>query len=46
MGWGKLIIANLDDSGADRADIFLQGRAGEVVPRLVQLVREEKAQRR
>ncbi|CAE7510026.1 cobB [Symbiodinium microadriaticum] len=28
--WGKLIILNLDHSGSSSADIFLQGRAGEV----------------
>ncbi|CAE6932876.1 cobB [Symbiodinium sp. CCMP2456] len=28
--WGKLIILNLDHSGSSSADVFLQGRAGEV----------------
>eukprot|EP00933_Yihiella_yeosuensis_P053254 TRINITY_DN51445_c0_g1_i1.p1 TRINITY_DN51445_c0_g1~~TRINITY_DN51445_c0_g1_i1.p1 ORF type:complete len:156 (+),score=25.05 TRINITY_DN51445_c0_g1_i1:26-469(+) len=38
--WGKLIVLNLDHSGADSANIFLQGSAGEVLPRLVQAVRQ------
>merc|ERR1712194_655379 len=37
--WGKLIVLNLDHSGAETADIFLQGRAGDVLPRLVEAVK-------
>lgn len=37
---GSLIILNLDKSGAEGADIFLQGRAGEVLPRLVAAVKQ------
>lgn len=36
---GTLIVLNMDRSGADSAHIFLQGRAGEVLPRLVQAVK-------
>ena len=38
--FGKLIINNLDGSGKDRADIFLQGNSSEVLPALVRRVRE------
>ncbi|CAE7632598.1 cobB [Symbiodinium pilosum] len=38
--WGTLIVLNLDHSGSSSADIFLQGRAGEVLPRLVEAVRQ------
>mmetsp|Transcript_8898 Transcript_8898/g.18912 ORF Transcript_8898/g.18912 Transcript_8898/m.18912 type:complete len:303 (+) Transcript_8898:33-941(+) len=41
--WGKLIILNLDHSGSSSADVFLQGRAGEVLPRLVDKVRQRLA---
>jgi len=40
--WGTLIIANLDRSGADAANIFLQGPAGTVLPRLVDAVRAKR----
>eukprot|EP00930_Biecheleria_cincta_P089288 TRINITY_DN78569_c0_g1_i1.p1 TRINITY_DN78569_c0_g1~~TRINITY_DN78569_c0_g1_i1.p1 ORF type:complete len:297 (+),score=48.77 TRINITY_DN78569_c0_g1_i1:58-948(+) len=36
--WGTLIIANLDTSGASSANIFLQGPAGTVLPKLVAAV--------
>lgn len=38
--YGTLIILNLDSSGAESADIFLQGRAGDVLPKLVDAVRQ------
>lgn len=41
--FGKLIILNLDHSGAEKADIFLRGRAGEVLPRLVEAVKRKLA---
>lgn len=39
LRFGTLIIANLDDSGAGSAHIFLQGKAGEVLPKLVEKVK-------
>eukprot|EP00928_Gymnodinium_smaydae_P005935 TRINITY_DN12060_c0_g1_i2.p1 TRINITY_DN12060_c0_g1~~TRINITY_DN12060_c0_g1_i2.p1 ORF type:complete len:302 (+),score=55.36 TRINITY_DN12060_c0_g1_i2:173-1078(+) len=41
--FGTLIVLNLDRSGASGAHIFLQGRAGEVLPRLVAAVRQRQA---
>lgn len=43
--FGTLIVANLDRSGAESAHVFLQGRAGEVLPRLVEAVRERLGRR-
>mmetsp|Transcript_15934 Transcript_15934/g.53326 ORF Transcript_15934/g.53326 Transcript_15934/m.53326 type:complete len:92 (-) Transcript_15934:1122-1397(-) len=37
--FGKLIVCNLDDSGKESADVFLQGRATETLPALVEEVR-------
>jgi len=37
--FGKLIVLNLDHSGAEKADVFLRGRAGEILPRLVEAIR-------
>lgn len=37
--WGKLVVCNLDESGRGQADVFLQGRASETLPRLVAAVR-------
>lgn len=42
--FGTLIICNLDASGAETADIFLQGKAGDVLPRLVDAVRQRLLQ--
>merc|ERR1712032_528782 len=39
LRWGTLLIANLDTSGAENANIFLQGAAGTVLPQLVTAVR-------
>eukprot|EP00913_Durusdinium_trenchii_P004131 g3827.t1 len=39
--FGTLIILNKDTSGASDAHIFLQGSAGEILPRLVQEVRKK-----
>jgi len=38
--FGTLIVLNMDNSGASSADIFLQGPAGVVLPRLVEEVRQ------
>lgn len=42
---GTCIVANLDDSGRERADVFLQGAAGEVLPELVRRVAERRRER-
>ena len=34
--FGKLIVINLDDSGKSIADIFLKGKASEVLPQIVE----------
>mmetsp|Transcript_46644 Transcript_46644/g.109993 ORF Transcript_46644/g.109993 Transcript_46644/m.109993 type:complete len:303 (+) Transcript_46644:24-932(+) len=41
--WGKLIVCNLDESGKDQADVFLQGRATQTLPRLLEAVRTAAA---
>eukprot|EP00929_Paragymnodinium_shiwhaense_P099725 TRINITY_DN61528_c0_g1_i1.p1 TRINITY_DN61528_c0_g1~~TRINITY_DN61528_c0_g1_i1.p1 ORF type:complete len:297 (-),score=39.77 TRINITY_DN61528_c0_g1_i1:249-1139(-) len=41
MRMGTLIVLNLDRSGAESAHIFLQGKAGEVLPRLAAAVQRK-----
>ncbi|CAJ1360516.1 unnamed protein product [Effrenium voratum] len=38
--FGTLIVLNKDSSGASSADIFLQGSAGELLPKLVDAVKQ------
>jgi len=38
--FGKLVVLNLDTSGKEQADLFLQGEATVVLPKLVQRMKE------
>lgn len=40
--FGKLIIQNLDNSGKEQADHFLQGRSSDILPEVVKRVEEIK----